>query len=299
MSITIVGSIAYDSVETPKEKREHVLGGSATYFCYAASFFSKTRLVGVVGTDFADDDIKMLENINVDLEGLQIKEGKTFAWGAKYEDDMNVRHTVFTDLNVFEDFEPLLPESYRQAEVVFLANIHPSLQHHVLDQVDNPKFVAADSMNLWIDIANKELKELLPRLDVLIINDEEVCMLAQEDYLPIAARKVREMGVKTLIVKKGAHGAVLFGENSTFFAPGFPLERADDPTGAGDSFAGGFMGYLDKVGDFSDGAIRKAMIYGSVLGSYACEEFGFDRFQKLSIDQVEERYKQFEAMMKF
>lgn len=299
MSITIVGSVAYDSVETPSEKREHVLGGSATYFCYAASFFSKTRLVGVVGTDFAQKDIDMLKDIHVDMEGLKQEEGKTFAWGARYEENMNVRHTVFTDLNVFENFQPDLPENYKKSEVVFLANIHPGLQHHVLNQVENPKFVAADSMNLWIDIARDELTQLLPRLDVLIINDEEVSMLAQDTHLPEAARKVRDMGVKNLIVKKGGHGAILFGESTTFFAPAYPLATLVDPTGAGDSFAGGFMGYLDKVQDFSDAAMRKGIIYGSVLGSFACEAFGFDRFQKLKAEEIEQRFLEFRNMMSF
>jgi len=299
MAITIVGSIAYDSVETPNEKREKVLGGSATYFCYAASFLSKTRLVGIVGDDFAQDDIAMLERIHVDMEGVQSASGKTFAWGARYEENMNVRHTVFTDLNVFENFEPVLPESYKQSEVVFLANIHPALQHHVLDQVESPKFVAADSMNLWIDIAQEELKGLLPRLDVLIINDEEVSMLARESHLPKAAQIVRDMGVKNLIVKKGGHGAILFGDDSVFMAPAFPLKTLEDPTGAGDSFAGGFMGYLDKMQDFSDVAMRKAMIYGSVLGSFACEAFGFDRFEKLTGEEIEERFQTFARMMAF
>lgn len=299
MSILVVGSIAYDNVETPTEKRERVPGGSATYFCHAASFLSSTRLVGVVGEDFEQEHIDMLKKLNVDLEGLQIKEGKTFAYGCRYEEDMNVRTTLFTDLNVFETFSPELPESYKDSEIVFLANIHPDLQHHVLDQVKNPKLVAADSMNLWIDIALDSLKKLLARIDIFIINDEEARMLTGEKNLTIAAAKILAMGPKRVIIKRGEYGVAMFSEDNIFIAPAYPLDNFNDPTGAGDCFAGGFMSYLEKHRNYDESSLRKAIIYGSALGSFAVEEFGFDRLEKLDLEQVEERFREFKSMTHF
>lgn len=276
-----------------------VPGGSATYFCHAASFLSSTKLVGVVGKDFKQEHIDMLKNLNADLEGMQIKEGKTFAYGCRYEDDMNVRTTLFTDLNVFETFSPELPESYKDSEIVFLANIHPDLQHHVLDQVKKPVLVAADSMNLWIDIALDSLKKLLSRIDILIINDEEARMLTEEKNLTIAAAKILAMGPKRLIIKRGEYGVVMFSEDNIFMAPAYPLDNFNDPTGAGDCFAGGFMSYLEKNRKFDEASLRKAIIYGSALGSFAVEEFGFDKLEKLDLEQVEERVYAFKALTEF
>jgi sugar/nucleoside kinase (ribokinase family) len=299
MSILVVGSIAYDDVETPEEKRSGVLGGSATYFCHAASFFSPSKLVGVVGTDFKQEHIDMLKGLNVDLEGMQIKDGKTFAYGCRYEEDMNVRTTLFTDLNVFETFEPTIPESWKDSEIVFLANIHPDLQHHVLDQVTGPKLVAADSMNLWIDIAVESLKRLITRIDLLVINDEEAKMLTGQRHLPKAAADILAMGPKQVVIKRGEYGVTMFSKDSVFMAPAYPVADAVDPTGAGDCFAGGMMGYLAKYGDFSEASMRRAIIHGSSVAGYAVEGFGFDRLLTLTMDEIVERVHGFKELTKF
>lgn len=299
MSILVVGSIAYDTVETPRERRERIPGGSATFFCHAAHFFGPTRLVGVVGDDFLPEHLDMLRGLDVDLEGLKIAPGKTFAWGGRYEQQMNIRTTLFTELGVFADFAPELPPAYRASEYVFLANIHPDLQHRVLDQVEKPKFVAADSMNLWIDIARDSLVRLLPRLDMLVINDEEAAMLTGEAHLPRALRALLTMGPRRIIVKRGEYGVIMAGPEGFFIAPAWPVDDVADPTGAGDSFAGGFMGSLAAAGSLDDAALRRAIAYGSAVGSFAVEKFSYDRFLTLTRAEIDDRVWRFRELSRF
>lgn len=301
MSILIVGSVGLDTVETPFDKVEDALGGSATYFSLAASYFTgPINFVGVVGEDFSKDYIKLLEDHNVDLEGLQIvKDGKTFRWGGKYHYDLNNRDTLFTDLNVFENFDPQLPERYKKSSHVVLGNIQPELQLKVLDQLENPKFVVCDTMNLWIDIAKEKLLEVLKRVDVLIINDSEARLLTNEPNLIKAAAMIRDMGPDFLIIKKGEHGALLFGEDTIFSAPAYPMENIFDPTGAGDTFAGGFAGYIHKTSDFSFDNMKRAVIYGSTMASFCVEKFSTKGLENLSTLEIHSRFLEFRELSKF
>ena len=299
MSILVVGSVAYDDVATAAAERKRLLGGSATYFAYTAAHFAPTRLVAVVGRDFEEVHVALLRERGVDLEGLEVAEGKSFAYGCRYEDDMNVRVTHFTNLNVFADFHPKLPMSYRDSELVFLANIHPDLQHEVLDQVAGPRLVACDTMNLWIETARESLERLLGRIDVLVINDEEARMLTGERNLPRAGRRLLEMGPTRLVIKRGEYGVVMFSGEGVFAAPAYPLEEVFDPTGAGDTFAGGFIGSLAKSGALDEVAMRRAVIYGSAMASFAVEDFSLDRLVRLSDEELRERVRGFRDLSYF
>lgn len=301
MSILIVGSVALDSVETPFDKIENALGGSATYFSIAASYFSgPVNLVGVVGDDFSDEHIKLLESHNVDLEGLQVvKGGKTFRWGGKYHYDLNNRDTLFTELNVFQDFDPILPDRYKKCSHVVLGNIQPELQLKVLEQLDKPKFVVCDTMNFWIEGAKDKLLEVLKHVSVFIINDSEARLITNEPNLIKAAAKIRELGPEYLVIKKGEHGALLFGDNTIFSAPAYPLENIYDPTGAGDTFAGGFSGYIHKTNDFSFDNMKRAVIYGSTMASFCVEKFSTQGLEELSTLEIHSRFLEFQELTKF
>jgi sugar/nucleoside kinase (ribokinase family) len=299
MSILVVGSVALDTVETPFGRADDALGGSATFFSAAASLFGPVQLVGVVGDDYPVNALDFLSQRGVDLAGLEQAPGESFRWSGVYSFDLNSRETLETRLGVFADFEPKIPEGFRDAEWVFLGNIDPELQLRVLDQVHRPKFVACDTMNLWIDIKRDRLLELLKRVDLLLVNDAEARQLSGDFNLSRAARWIMDQGPRYLIIKKGEHGAMLFTPQSVFFAPGFPLEEVFDPTGAGDAFAGGFMGHLAQCGRGDDGDLRRAVIYGSVLGSFAVERFSVERFKDLTLDEIEERVRAFREMTVF
>ena len=299
MSILVVGSVAFDTLKTPTVEAERVIGGAATHFALAASFFSDVNLVAVVGEDFMDEDRRIFDGRPVDLAGLQTAEGKTFRWGGEYSEDLTERTTLFTELNVFENFKPAIPEHFRESELVFLANIHPDLQVDVLDQVSRPHLTGADTMNFWIERTPEELARMLQRIDVLVINDEEVRQLAGEYSLPKAAAKIRAMGPKTLVVKRGEYGVLCFRENERFATVSYPLETVIDPTGAGDSFAGGLMGYLAMTNAMSDEAMRQAIIFGSVMGSFCVEDVGTRRLERLERPEVFERYAEFKQLTHF
>src|SRR5580698_8621118 len=269
MSLLVVGSVAFDGIETPFGKVEKTLGGAAAYFSLAASYFAPTRLVGIVGDDFTAKDAAVFKGRKIDLAGLEHAPGKTFFWAGKYSENMNERTTLATDLNVFADFNPTLPELYQKSDHIFLANIHPTLQSSVLHQVKGkPKVVALDTMNYWIEKAPKELRETLKHTDILVINDSETRQLSSEHNLLLAARHIFKLGPKALVIKRGEYGAMLVHQNRTFSVPAFPLEKVHDPTGAGDTFAGGFMGYLATARKVDDATLRRAMVYGSVMGSF-------------------------------
>ena len=302
MSILIVGTVAFDAIETPFGKTDKIVGGAATYISLAASFFSnKLRLVSVVGDDFPKESIQMLKNHKVDTEGLQIKEGeKTFFWSGKYHNDMNSRDTVDTQLNVLETFDPILPESFKDSEFLMLGNLVPSVQQKVLDQmIKRPKLIVLDTMNFWMDNCMLDLKIALKNVDVLTINDEEARQLSEEYSLVKAAKIIQKMGPKYLVIKKGEHGALLFGEEKMFFAPALPLENVFDPTGAGDSFAGGFIGHLQKTGDISFENLKSAVIFGSVMASFCVEKFGTERLSELTDNEVSNRVTEFVKLSSF
>jgi sugar/nucleoside kinase (ribokinase family) len=299
MSILVVGSVAYDTVENHHGRAERVLGGSASFFSVAASFFVPVRLVAVIGEDFGDEQLAAFRDRPIDLEGLERTEGKTFFWEGKYSRDLNSRDTLRTDLNVFEFFDPKIPVSYRSSEAVFLGNIDPVLQRKVLEQVEKPRLVACDTMNFWIDGQLEELKETLRQVQVLLINDAEARDLSGEWNLVKAARAIRKMGPDTLVVKKGEHGVLMFTGEGAFSAPAFPLEEVFDPTGAGDTFAGGFLGYLAGCGGQDDAALRRAVVMGSALASFCCEAFSLDRLLTLTREEIEERYRRFQDLTRF
>jgi len=295
MSLLVVGSVAFDSVETPFDKIEKALGGSATFCSIAASYFSDdVKMIGVVGDDFGEQNIQMLKNHKVDISGLEIVEGeKTFSYGCVYRDDMNVRDTLFTDLNVFEKFDPVIPDAMKEIPYLLLGNIMPALQLKVLDQMTNLKFTVCDTMNLWINITREDLLKVMKRVNVLVINDSEAKMLAEENSLIKAAKKVMEMGPEYLIIKKGEHGALLFGEGKIFSAPAYPLETVFDPTGAGDSFAGGFTGFLINEKEINFETMKKAVIYGSTLASFCVEKFSTQGIENLEKVKIENRFNEF------
>lgn len=299
MSVLIVGSTALDSIKTPKAEKPMLLGGSASYAAVAASFFAPVKMVGVVGTDFPKKYIQLYKKHGIDITGLQIVEGKTFHWVGEYEVNMNNRRTLKTELGVFENFNPVLPESYRKTPYVLLANISPSLQHRVLDQVERPKFIAADTMDLWLNIALKELLELLKRVDLLVLNDSEARSLTKEDNIVVALKKIHKLGPKYVIIKKGEHGSIFSGDGEVFVAPAYPLEKVVDPTGAGDSFIGGVMGYLASAkGDIKKN-LRRAIIYGSVVASFCCQGFGLSGTTRITRENIEERVKELKSMSVF
>lgn len=301
MSLLVVGSVGLDTVETPFDKIEDALGGSATYISIAASYFSKpVTLIGVVGNDFPKKYIKMLEEHDVDLEGMQIIEGeKTFRWGGKYHYDLNVRDTIFTELNVFQNFNPVIPDNFRKSKYVCLGNIDPILQMKVLDQITDPQLVVCDTMNLWINTMKEDLLKLLKKVNVFIINDSEARLLTDEPNLIKAAKMIRELGPEILIIKKGEHGALLFTDETIFSAPAYPMEIIFDPTGAGDAFAGGFTGYLHRTRDLSQENIRRAVIYGSTLASFCVEKFSTKGLEELSYLQVQDRFREFKNLSSF
>lgn len=299
MDILVIGSVAFDSVETPFGRGDDVLGGSATYFSTSASFFTGVQLVAVVGDDFPEEPKAFLSSRGVDLAGLQTRPGETFRWKGRYGYDLNEAQTLETHLNVFETFHPQLPESYRKAEYVFLANIDPELQLEVLNQVERPKLIACDTMNFWIEGKREALVCTLGHVDILVINEAEVRQLADEANLVKASRAVLAMGPKTLVVKRGEYGVLVFTEHSIFSAPAYPLEEVFDPTGAGDTFAGGFMGYLASTNNLSDATIRKATVFGSVMASFTVEDFSLNRLRQLTWPEVEDRFRRFQALTSF
>ena len=298
MSLLVVGSVAYDGIETPFGKTDRILGGSATYLSLAASYFAKQiNLVGVVGRDFSDEDIQVLKSRSIDLEGLQVDEsGDTFFWAGKYHYDLNNRDTLDTQLNVFEHFDPIIPDKYKDSGFVALGNIEPSLQEKVLDQVTKPGLVVMDTMNFWIEGTPDALKKTLKRVDLLVINDSEARELADEPNLIKAADKVRTMGPESLIIKKGEHGALLFTGDEIFSAPAYPVIDIFDPTGAGDTFMGGMLGWLAYTNDLSPTNMRKAVVFGSVMASFCVEKFGPDRLKDLNEKEIYDRYREFRKL---
>ncbi|HEY8231895.1 MAG: PfkB family carbohydrate kinase [Vicinamibacterales bacterium] len=299
MSILVVGSVAYDTVETPFGRRERVLGGSASFFSVAAAFFAPVNLVGVVGSDFGEAQLAAFRGRPIDLAGLERADGKTFHWQGRYAQDLNSRDTIATDLNVFEFFEPKIPEAYRRSELVFLGNIDPELQRRVLEQVERPRVVACDTMNYWIKGKPNELRETLAKVQVLLINDQEARELSGEWNLVKAAQAVRALGPATLVVKKGEHGVLLFTDDGCFSAPALPLATVVDPTGAGDTFAGGFVGYLASRETIDDAALRQAVVMGSTLASFCVEAFSLDRLLTLTRPEIDKRYAAFETLTRF
>ena len=302
MSILVVGTVAFDAIETPFGKTDKIVGGAATYICLSASFFTKKlNLVSVVGEDFPDSAIQMLKNKSVNITGLQVKKGeKTFFWSGKYHNDMNTRDTLDTQLNVLENFDPIVPEQFQQSEFLMLGNLMPSVQKKVLDQMKKrPKLVVLDTMNFWMDLFMDDLKEALKEVDVLTINDEEARQLSEEYSLVKAAKTILKMGPKYLIIKKGEHGALLFNNKEVFFAPALPMEVVCDPTGAGDSFAGGFIGYLAKTKDTSFENMKRAVINGSSMASFCVEKFGTQKLTEINQNDVEERINEFVKLVKF
>ncbi|MGQ0644174.1 MAG: PfkB family carbohydrate kinase [Elusimicrobiota bacterium] len=297
MSVVVVGSIALDSVKTPFGERREALGGSAVYFSYAASFFTDVRLVGVVGRDFPKKHLDLLKKRKIDLSGLQTVDGDTFRWSGFYEHDMNQAKTLETRLNVFEKFRPALPESHRDADCVFLANIDPDLQLDVLRQVRRPKLVAADTMNLWISAKRSSLLELCKRIDILVLNDGEARQLTGQASLVKAGRRIRSWGPKFVVIKKGEHGSLLFSGRDIFMAPAYPLEEVFDPTGAGDTFAGGFIGYLNKSGNkLKDAFLHRGLFLGTVMASFTVENFSLDRLKTVSPKDIQTRLRRLRSM---
>ena len=302
MSILVVGTVAFDAIETPFGKTDKIVGGAATYICLSSSFFAnKLNLVSVVGDDFPSKAIQMLKNKNVNTKGLQIKEGeKTFFWSGKYHNDMNTRDTIDTQLNVLENFDPIVPKEFKDSEFLMLGNLMPSVQKKVLDQmIKRPKLIVLDTMNFWMDLFMDDLKEALKEVDVLTINDEEARQLSGEYSLVKAAKVILAMGPKYLIIKKGEHGALLFNNEEVFFAPAIPLEEVFDPTGAGDSFAGGFIGYLAKTNDVSFENMKRAVINGSAMASFCVEKFGTQKLTEINQDDVDARINEFVNLVKF
>ena len=299
MSVLIVGSTALDSIKTPKSENPKLLGGSASHAAVAASFFAPVKMVGVVGDDFPKKYRALYEKHGIDLEGLQVEAGKTFHWAGEYEVNMNNRRTLTTELGVFEKFTPHLPQNYKKSPYVLLANIGPSLQHHVLDQMNKPKFVVADTMDLWLNIALDDLVRLIKRVDGFVLNDSEAHQLTQEDNVFAALKKIHRMGPKYVIIKKGSHGSILSSPKGFFICPAYPLHKVVDPTGAGDSFVGGMMGYLSTAKGSIDQNIRKAMVYGSVTASFCCEGFGLKKTTAATRGDIEKRVAELEKLTKF
>ncbi|MBX7258744.1 MAG: sugar kinase [Candidatus Hydrogenedentes bacterium] len=298
MSVTVVGSVALDDVETPHGRNVDGLGGAATYFAIAAANFSQVNMVAIVGDDFPAQHIELLEGKGVNLDGLERAKGKTFRWAGKYHANLNDRDTLDTQLNVFEHFHPKLPQASCEAPFLFLGNIHPGLQLEVLEQA-KPKFIGLDTMNLWINIALEDLKKVLARVDAIIINDSEVKLLTGENNLIRGAKAVQAMGPRIVVLKKGEHGCLLLTENDLFSAPAYPLEEVVDPTGAGDTFAGGFMGYLAKNENTNADTLRRAVVYGSVVASFTCEKFGPDRLVEIASKDIEHRFNEFKKLAEF
>jgi sugar/nucleoside kinase (ribokinase family) len=300
MPLLVVGSVALDSVETPSDRRDDILGGSAVYFSYAASYFTSVRLVGVVGDDWPPEHTQLLDGRGIDTSGLQVVDGgETFRWRGKYHENMNDRDTLEVHLNVFETFDPVLPETYKKCEFLFLANGSPIVQMKVMDQLPAAKLVVADTMDLWIEIQRDELEALLKRIDGLVLNDMEAKMLTGEENLVRAGHAVRAMGPKFVVIKKGEHGAMFFSEHETYVMPAYPTIDVLDPTGAGDSFAGGMMGYLAEQGNFEPKTLKEALAYGTLTASFTVEDFSLDRLQNIDRDQIDQRLAEYRQMLSF
>jgi cytidine kinase len=298
MSLLVVGSVAIDSVHTPTAERDRVLGGSAVYFSYAASYFTPVRLVGVVGEDWDEAHTRLLQGRRVDTAGLEVRQGqKTFFWKGRYMPNMNDRETLEVELNVFGDFDPHVPEAFRDSRYVFLANGSPVVQAKVLDQMTQPALVVADTMDLWIQTQHPALLELLRRVDGLVVNDSEAKLLTEEENLVTAGMKILEMGPRFVIVKKGEHGAMFFGANGVYSLPAYPTGRVIDPTGAGDSFAGGMMGYLAAHGDHEEGALKRALAYGTLVASFNVEDFSLERMQQIEREDLDRRLDHYREML--
>lgn len=302
MSLLVVGTVAFDAIETPFGKTDKIIGGAATYISLAASYFTKKiHLVSVVGDDFPNESIELLKSHSVDTSGLQIKKGeKTFFWSGKYHNDLNTRDTLVTELNVLADFYPAVPESFRDCEFLMLGNLTPTIQRQVIEQMNTrPKLIVLDTMNFWMDVALEDLKKTISMVDVLAINDQEARQLSGEYSLVKAAQKILELGPEYLIIKKGEHGALLFNKQQVFFAPALPLEEVFDPTGAGDTFAGGFIGYLSETKDISFENMKRAIIFGSAMASFCVEKFGIERINGLTSEEVETRVQDFVDLVQF
>ena len=299
MSILVVGSVAIDSVKTPFGNRPEALGGSATYFSMAASFFAKVNIVATVGEDFPKKYISLFKSRSIGTEGLHVAKGKTFRWKGWYDYDLNNAHTISTHLNVFQNFRPEVPRNLKDSKFVFLANIDPELQYNVLKQVTRPRLVACDSMNYWLEHKKKEFEKLLDKVDIILLNDSEARQFTGEANLMRAARMIISFGPWAVIIKKGEHGVIYFSKDSHFIAPAYLLETVYDPTGAGDTFAGGMIGFLSKAGRINEQNIRKSIIYGSILASFAVEDFSIDRMLEISADDINKRYKHFREITKF
>lgn len=301
MGLLVVGSVAIDSVETPFGKVKDALGGSATYISIAASYFTAPiRLVGVVGGDFPKEHVRLMEDRQIDLDGLQVvKDGKTFRWGGRYHYDLNMRDTLYTDLNVFEKFNPVIPEGFKKSAYVCLGNIDPVLQLQVLESLNKPRLIVGDTMNYWIESKPRELAKTLKAMDMLVLNESEARLLANEPNLIKAAKKIIEMGPKIIIIKKGEHGALLITLETIFSAPAYPLENIYDPTGAGDTFAGGLIGWLARTDDLSGENLKRAVIYGSTLASFCVEKFSVDGLKDLTYLQIQDRYRSFMQLSRF
>jgi len=299
MGILVVGSVALDSVQTPFGKRDNILGGSATFFSFSASFFNKVDIVAVVGADFPKSDLGLFRKKGIGTEGLEIAGGNTFRWKGRYDYDFNTAHTIYTHLNVFSDFKPSVPERLKNSEYVFLANIDPDLQYNVLKQMKRPKLVACDSMNFWISTKKKSLARLLDHIDIILLNDAEARQFSGESNLFKAARSILKLGPRAVVIKKGEHGVLYFSRESHFVAPAYLLETINDPTGAGDTFAGGMMGFLSRCKKINDAEIRRSLIYGSIMASFAVEDFSVGRLARLSKREIAARYKHFRKITRF
>ena len=299
MSVLAVGTVAFDSIETPFGSAERILGGSAAYFALGASFFAPVRIVGVIGQDFPQEYLDLFTQRRIDLEGLKREKGNTFYWRGKYHEDINVRDTLELQLNVLSGFVPDLPERYRDAEYVFLGNIDPAMQMEVLNQIHTMKLVVCDTMDHWIRESADQLRKVLQRIEILVINDSEARLLSGYDNIVRAARAILKMGPKSVLIKRGEYGVLQFSDSSIFATPAYPLEEVFDPTGAGDSFAGGFLGQLARSGDRSERGMRRAVVYGSVVASFTVEDFGVKRLTSTSLDDIEERYQRFVQLTDF
>jgi sugar/nucleoside kinase (ribokinase family) len=299
MSVLVVGTVAFDSIETPSGSAERILGGSASYFALGASFFAPVRVVGVIGQDFPQDYLDLFTERNIDITGIKRENGDTFHWRGRYHEDINQRDTIELHLNVLAGYQPELPDNYRDAEYVFLGNIDPLMQMSVLDQIRRLKLVACDTMDHWIGTSKDELLKVLKRIETLVINDSEARLLSGYDNIVKAARAILRMGPKTVLIKRGEYGVLQFSDNSVFATPAYPLEEVFDPTGAGDSFAGGMMGHLARTGDVTDSGLRRAIVYGSVVASFTVEDFGVKRLSELSLPEIEERYQRFVQLTDF
>ena len=296
IKLVIVGSIGIDSIETPYAKEKNILGGSASYACVAASFFSNIGMIGVIGSDFPNSFKKLWKDMDINLDGLQIQEGKTFRWSGKYEENMDNRETISTELNVFENFQPSLPNSYKNVPYLFLGNIHPKLQLDVLNKMNSPKFVLIDTMDLWINTAKKELEEVISKSNMLTLNESEARLYTNKNDLICAAKELLKIGPDYILIKKGVNGAILYSKDSIFLLHAYPVETCCDPTGAGDSFAGGLMGFLSKYDTINEKTIREAMTYGTITASFGIEEFSLNKFQKINKKDIDNRVSKFLKM---